>query len=188
YFGKVRNSGVKGPPLILTEDLDMNPQPGVKNGGGERPVIRPGGRIVISSAGGDKGGGREVPAELLGGRPRQLDDAAPFRPARGAGVTAKENPSSPRAFVNRTWSQLFGRGLVTPVDNMHDGNPPSHPALLELLAAEFVASGFDVKHLVRCICNSQAYQRTSRSAAGNEADAVLFSGMAGKRIGPERPD
>src|SRR5207249_7482346 len=97
----------------------------------------------------------------------------------------KDNPYFARAYVNRTWAQFFGRGLVNPVDNMHDGNPPSHPALLDSLAAEFAASGFDTKHLVRSICNSQAYQRTSRPASGNEKDTELFSHMAVKPVAPE---
>src|SRR5581483_5086807 len=138
--------------------------------------------IVIPSAGGNKGAGQVAPAKVLGGEPRQLDDAAPFRPEFVAWATARENHYFARAFVNRTWAQFFGRGLVNPVDNMHDDNPASHPAVLDRLAAEFADSGFDVKHLVRCVCNSRAYHRTSRPAAGNEADAELFSRMAVKPV------
>ena len=47
---------------------------------------------------------------------------------------------------------------------------PTHPELLDALAKEFAASGFDVKYLIRAICNSQTYQRTSKPAAGNKAD------------------
>src|SRR5262249_46076587 len=122
---------------------------------------------------------------ILGGQPRSLDDQAAFRPGFVAWVTAKDNPYFARAFVNRIWAQLFGRGLVNPVDNLHAENPPSHPALLELLAAEFAESGFDIKHLVRSICNCKAYQRTSRPAGGNEQDTILVSHMAVKPVGPE---
>jgi hypothetical protein len=184
FYGKLRNTGTKGPPFVLTEDPDPKPLE-VKNGGVERLVIRPGGAVVIPSAGGNKGAGREIPAKLLGSPPRTLDDDAPFRPELVAWVISPQNRYFARAFVNRTWAQFFGRGLVNPIDNQHDGNPPSHPALLDLLAREFVESGFDVKHLVRCVCNSRAYQRTSRPAAGNEKDAELFSRMAVKPIGPE---
>jgi hypothetical protein len=184
FFSKVRNTGTKGPPWALTEDPDPRPLD-VKNGGVQRPAVRPGGAIVIPATGGNKGAGQVIPAKVLGGEPRQLDDAAPFRPEFVTWATAKENRYFARAFVNRTWGQFFGRGLVNPVDNMHDDNPASHPAGLDLLAAEFADSGFDVKHLVRCVCNSRAYQRTSRPAAGNEADAEHFARMAVKPVGPE---
>src|SRR5205807_309050 len=109
----------------------------------------------------------------------------PFRPRLVAWITSGENPYFARAFVNRMWAGLFGRGLVNPVDNMHDDNPPSLPALLALLANEFIASEFDIKHLIRCVCNSRAYQRSSRPASGNEKDGELFSRMAVKPIEPE---
>lgn len=184
FFGKLRNTGTKGPPWVLTEDPDPKPLD-VKNGGVERPKVRPGGVIVIPGTGGNKGAGREVTAKVLGGEAIKLDDTGPFRPRFVGWVTGKDNPYFARAFVNRVWAQLLGRGLVNPVDNLHADNKPSHPAVLDLLATEFVASGFDAKHLVRCVCNTKAYQRTSRPAAGNEQDAELFSRMAVKPVGPE---
>ena len=74
----------------------------------------------------------------------------------------KSNPFFARAFANRIWFYLFSRGIVHPVDDLRDLNPPSHPGLMSLLAGEFVASDYDIRHLFRCICNSQAYQRSSR--------------------------
>lgn len=76
-------------------------------------------------------------------------------------VTAPTNPYFARAAVNRVWSQFMGRGLVHPVDNMSPSNPPSHPELLDVLAKEFVAQRFDMKKLIREICNSRAYQLAS---------------------------
>jgi hypothetical protein len=184
FFGKMRNTGVKGPPYVLTEDPDPKPLD-VKNGGVERPAMRAGGAIVVPSAGGNKGAGQVVPAKVLGGQALTLDDSTSFRPNLVEWVTSRENPYFARAFVNRTWAQLFGRGLVHPVDNMHEKNPPSHPEILELLAKEFIESEFDLKHLFRCICTSQTYQRTSRPAEGNEKDVVLLSKMAVKPVGPE---
>jgi hypothetical protein len=183
YFGKVRNTGIKGPPYVLTEDPDTRPLD-VKNGGVERISMKPGGAIVVPSAGGNKGAGLVIPAKVPGGSPRTLDDAGPFRPAFVEWLTARDNPYFAKAFVNRTWATLFGRGLVDPVDNMHVNNPPSHPALLDLLAKELVESEFDVKHLVRSIANSRAYQQSSRPAEGNEPDAALFARMAVKPISP----
>jgi hypothetical protein len=76
-------------------------------------------------------------------------------------LTAPDNRYFSSSFANRLWFQFFSRGIVNPIDDLRALNPPSHPGLMKLLSGEFVASGFDVKHLVRCICNSQAYQRTS---------------------------
>ena len=85
-------------------------------------------------------------------------------------MTTAEEPVLRKAMVNRIWAQFFGRGLVNPVDDMHDGNPPSHPELLADLAEQFAANGFDLKYLFRAVCNSEAYQRTSKPD-GSNADA-----------------
>jgi hypothetical protein len=72
------------------------------------------------------------------------------------------NPYFKRAAVNLVWSRLMGRGLVEPIDQMHDGNPASHPELLQALAEDFAAHRFDLRHLNRTITNSQTYQLSSR--------------------------
>jgi hypothetical protein len=67
-----------------------------------------------------------------------------------------------RSIVNRVWQRLFGTGLVTPVDQMHSENPPSHPELLQWLARDTVAHGYDLRRLVRGLVLSRAYARSSR--------------------------
>lgn len=74
------------------------------------------------------------------------------------------------AMVNRMWSQFFGYGFVKPVDDMGPHNLPSHPAALERLTKEFVKSGYDMKQLVRWICNSEAYNLTSKFNERNQKD------------------
>lgn len=76
-------------------------------------------------------------------------------------VASADNPYFARAAVNRVWAQFLGRGLVHPVDNMSPSNPATHPELLEHLAVEFRGHAFDLKWLVREICNSRAYQLAS---------------------------
>lgn len=71
-----------------------------------------------------------------------------------------------RAIVNRMWKQLMGRGLVEPVDQMHEANPASHPELLDQLADEFATSGFDLRRLMVGILHSDAYQRSTRWTVG----------------------
>jgi hypothetical protein len=129
---------------------------------------------------------RTVPARFLGGEQPKLNTSEPYRPVLAEWITSAKNPYFARAIVNRTWGQFFGRGFVNPIDDMHEGNAPSHPELLQKLADGFVADGFDLKHLIRAICTSEAYGRTSKAAAGGEPDSRLFARMAIKPMTPEQ--
>jgi hypothetical protein len=107
-------------------------------------------------------------------------------------MTAGDDPQAARAFVNRTWALLFGAGLTQPVDDMGPHNPPTHPELLDRLSEEFVASGYDVRQLVRWLCSTAAYRRSSRPADGGARDAPetgarpLFSRMYLKPLSAEQ--
>src|SRR5579872_2582117 len=86
------------------------------------------------------------------------------------------------AMVNRMWGHFFGYGFTKPVDDMGPHNAPSNPTLLERLSQEFVTAGYDLRQLIRWICNSEAYNLTSRlnpknSGKDNPAagDAPLFT-------------
>ncbi len=116
--------------------------------------------------------GKEVRAAYLQSGEVQLKKGGTLRPALADWVTAKDNPYFARAFANRAWFYFFARGLVHPVDDLRELNPPSHPGLFALLANEFSASRFDVKHLLRSICRSRAYQRTSRPPPGLDESAL----------------
>ncbi|HYE19763.1 MAG TPA: DUF1549 domain-containing protein [Tepidisphaeraceae bacterium] len=120
-----------------------------------------------------KNTGKIVKARLLDGPAVSPKADEPVRPYFLDWLTAKDNPYFARAFANRAWFYFFNRGIVHPVDDLRELNPPSHPGLLALLAQEFTAGGYDVKHLVRAICNSAAYQRTSRPPADAPADTAL---------------
>lgn len=106
------------------------------------------------------------------------------RAALAAWITSPRNPYFAKAMVNRTWWRLFGRGIVQPVDDMHEANPPSHPELLEDLSQRFIESGFDLKHLTRAIVLSRAYQRTSRPGEAPDKEASLFGRMSIKALSP----
>ena len=133
-----------------------------------------------------KNTGTVVQAKFFEGELAALGNQAPYRPALAAWLTAPQNKYFARAAVNRWWAHFFAHGLVNPIDDMHDGNPPSHPELFQQLTAEFTASGFDLKHLVRCLCNSQTYQRTSKPLPGNRDDDKLLSHMPLKVLSPEQ--
>lgn len=67
-----------------------------------------------------------------------------------------------RSLVNRLWDYFHGRGLVEPVDQMHSGNPASIPAVLDLLADDFVANGYDLRRTIRLVVLNRAYRASSR--------------------------
>jgi hypothetical protein len=95
-----------------------------------------------------------------------------------------------KVVVDRTWAQLFGRGIVEPWDDLGGENDPKHPPLLSRLAADFRASGFDVKHLTRLVLLSRAYGLTSRVTGGGGAGApdptTVFARAAVRRLAPEQ--
>ena len=119
--------------------------------------------------------GKAVPAAFLRDGKFEVKKHDDLRQPFADWLTARDNPYFARAFVNRAWFYLFARGIVNPIDDFRELNPPSHPGLIKLLADEFAVSGFDVKHLFRCLCNSQVYQRTSRFSA--EADSQVRTAL-----------
>ena len=116
-----------------------------------------------------------VPAKFLQGEEPKVKADEPFRPVLAKWLTSSDNPFFARAMVNRFWYQLFGRGLVNPVDDMHQDNQPTHPELLAALTEQLKTSDFDLKYLVRAVCNSETYQRTSKPANDNAGDTANYS-------------
>jgi len=112
-----------------------------------------------------------------------LSNKGPYRPALAAWLTSPRNKYFATATVNRLWAHLFARGFVNPLEDMNDKNKPSHPELLDKLAAEFVQADFDLKFLLRAMANTNAYQRTSRPLASNSDDDKYFSHMPVKVLG-----
>jgi hypothetical protein len=79
-------------------------------------------------------------------------------------IVSKDNPFTARVFVNRLWRQFFGTGLSKMLDDLgSQGEWPTHPELLDWLAAEFMDGGWDVKHMIRTIVTSQTYRQSSLS-------------------------
>jgi hypothetical protein len=135
------------------------------------------------------GGDRVVAARYLDGHEPRWTAETWSRSALAAWLTAAENPYFARATANRVWAHLFGIGIVEPVDDFCDQNPPSHPEVLEELARQLTAHHFDVKFLIRALTATQAYQRTSaagRTGTGDAADPRLFARMAVKSLSPEQ--
>ena len=107
-------------------------------------------------------------------------------------MTTGDKPLIATAMVNRTWAHLFGYGFTRPVDDLGPHKPPSHPELLDRLSQEFATSHYDVRRLIRWICNSEAYQLTSRAGKKNASDdpalgnTPLFSRLYPKALEAEQ--
>jgi hypothetical protein len=90
-------------------------------------------------------------------------------------LTKTENPFFARVMVNRIWAEVIGRGIVEPVDDFRQSNPPSNPALLDKLAEDFAQHGYDQKHILRTILSSRTYQLSSDATELNKDDTRFFS-------------
>ncbi len=97
-------------------------------------------------------------------------------------LTKPDNPHFAKAMVNRIWAGMFGRGLVDPVDDFRESNPPVNAALLDWLAKDFAAHGFDQKHTLGVILNSRLYQQSSVPNEHNAADQRNFSRSYRRRL------
>ena len=115
-----------------------------------------------------------------------IDVASTRREQLAQWLIAKENPYFARSIVNRYWSYFFGRGIIDPVDDIRAGNPASNPELLDALTKDFVDSGYDLKKLIRTICNSATYQRSLEAGQWNEDDTINFSHALPRRLSAEQ--
>ena len=103
-----------------------------------------------------------APPEFLGGAP--LKDRRATRLDLARWLVSRENPLTARVFVNRLWKLFFGVGISKSLDDFGvQGEWPTHPELLDWLAAEFMGSGWDVKHLVRLMVSSRTYRQSSQA-------------------------
>ncbi|MEM9943968.1 MAG: PSD1 and planctomycete cytochrome C domain-containing protein [Planctomycetota bacterium] len=94
---------------------------------------------------------------------KQWDDAGKDRLALANWLFAESNPLTSRVTVNRLWAQIFGVGLVKTTEDFGvQGEPPSHPKLLDYLSHEFKSSDWDTKHILRLILNSRTYRQSSQ--------------------------
>ena len=102
---------------------------------------------------------RSFPTVLHSGKAPKIPAGSSGRLQLAAWMTSTENALLDRVIVNRLWAQLFGRGIVGTVDNFGvQGEKPTHPALLDHLAAKFRASGGSFKALIREMVLSRTYQ------------------------------
>jgi len=137
--------------------------------------------------------GEVVPRGFLSGvplaTPPKIDPRGSGRLELAQWITSPENPLTARVMVNRIWHHLFGRGLVTTVDNFGTiGNKPSHPKLLDALALQFVRDGWSLKRMIRTMMLSRSYQFSSARDPTNmtiDPDNRLFWRATPRRLEAE---
>jgi hypothetical protein len=126
--------------------------------------------------------GQTPEPKFLAGPPANLTPEQDPRHALVDWMAQPDNPFFAKSLVNRMWGHFFGRGIVDPVDDMRDTNPPSNPELLDALARDFIEHKFDVKHIIRTIATSNAYQLDSAPTEGNKQDKQNFARFYARRL------
>ena len=143
--------------------------------------------IVFNAGGGEVNhpiGGRVMPPVFLGGGPADVT-GKDRREVLAEWLASPRNPYFAQNFVNRIWHHFFNIGIVEPVDDVRVSNPASNDPLLVELARRFTESNYDFKGLVRDICRSEAYQRSTEKNASNETDERNFASQTLRRIKAE---
>lgn len=144
-------------------------------------------QVVFNSGGGEVRhpvAGKNMPPQFLGGE--TPDVAGKDRREVLAGwLTSPENPFFAQNVANRIWAHYFGRGIIEPVDDIRVSNPPSNPELLAELAKKLKEYKFDFRKLVRDICLSETYQRTTGRNESNLEDEINFAHGNVRRIPAE---
>jgi hypothetical protein len=100
-------------------------------------------------------------------------------------LTSPQNPYFATSIANRVWSHFFGKGIIEPVDDIRISNPASNPELFKKLGDKLIEYKYDFKQLVRDVCNSNAYQRSSERNESNLEDERNFAHGNVRRIPAE---
>lgn len=144
--------------------------------------------IIFNAGGGESNhpvGGRVMKPRFLGGDEPEIPPGADRRAVLAKWLASPDNPYFARSLVNRVWAHFFGLGIVEPVDDFRVSNPASNPELLDELAKRFTDTRYDLKQLVREICNSRTYQRSTLRNPSNELDEKNFAHANLRRIKAE---
>jgi hypothetical protein len=160
-----------------------------RKGVGLSPPISGGEEIVFTARSGSvthpRSGKVIPPKPLFGSAPADDDPEVDPRQVLARWMTSSDNPFFPKVMANRVWADLMGRGIVDPVDDIRATNPPSNGPLLDALAEDFRAHGYDIKHLIRTIMTSSVYGLSSEPNERNIADTRNFSRYYRQRLRAE---
>jgi hypothetical protein len=143
--------------------------------------------IVFNSSGGEVShpvGGAVMKPKFLGGAAPDVA-GKDRRVVLAKWLASPQNPWFAASFANRVWQHFLGVGIVEPVDDFRVSNPASNPELFEELGKRFTASKYDLKSLVRDVCNSRTYQRSTSRNESNATDEKNFAHALVRRIKAE---
>lgn len=124
--------------------------------------------------------------KFLGGIEPELKPGEDRREVLAKWISSTDNPLFAPSIANRVWAHFFGKGIVEPVDDIRISNPPSNPELFRTLGDKLVEYKYDFKQLVRDICNSEAYQRSTVRNETNAEDERNFAHGNVRRIPAEQ--
>jgi hypothetical protein len=127
-----------------------------------------------------------VKAKFLDGKEPEWKEDSISRVVLADWMTSPQNPYFARAMANRLWGHFFGIGIIDPVDDLGEDNPPSHPEMLDELGKAFADAKFDAKFLIKAITATRAYQTTSEVTHKSQEDPRQFARMALKGLSPEQ--
>jgi len=143
--------------------------------------------IVFNSGGGEVNhpvGGRVMPPKFLGGETPDVN-GKDRRVVLAKWLASPQNPWFATSFANRVWAHFMGAGIVEPIDDFRVSNPASNAELLDALGKHFTDTKYNLKALVRDICNSRTYQRSTQRNQSNEGDERNFAHALIRRIKAE---
>ncbi|QDT09778.1 hypothetical protein K239x_17290 [Planctomycetes bacterium K23_9] len=127
---------------------------------------------------------KPVPPTFLGGASPETK-GKDRRAVLADWLTSPENPYFAKSIANRVWAHYMGVGLVDQVDDIRVSNPPSNPELLDKLGEKLIEYKYDFRRLVRDICNSDAYQRSSATNDTNAHDHRNYAHAVIRRVPAE---
>ena len=130
--------------------------------------------------------GQTVPAKFLSGEQPAWQPRDAPRQVLANWITAPSNPWFSRMAANQVWALFMGQGIVHPIDDFSDANPPSHPAVLQLLAEQFTAHNYDLRFLVRTIAATRVYQLSSRKSHASQTEPEDFARAPLRGLTPEQ--
>ena len=147
---------------------------------GEQAVVSFGGKDLPHPRSGEV-----VAARALGATAADFTNVSDRRRVLADWLTAEQNPFFAKAIANRLWSHYFGRGLIEPIDDLRETNPPTNPALMDALANHMRDVKYDMKAFTRTLLNSRVYQLSATSVPSNVDDQQNFSHYIQKSLPAE---
>ncbi len=154
---------------------------------GRKTAEDPREQIIFNAGGGEVKHpvtGKDSPTVFLGGGPADTK-GKDRREVLADWLASPQNPFFAQNFANRVWEHFFGMGIIDPVDDVRVSNPASNPELLAELARRFTESNYNFKQLVKEICMSRTYQRTTQRNESNATDERNFAHQNVRRIKAE---